>query len=188
MTLYYKIINIPSVLEISQEVDAALRSLVTGAINLKQVSSFNIIDPIKLLNLCPTLCNWLDTVGLKDNLKYAGLPWTAPLSQGKIHTDGKCTEAINIPIYNCKNGYSVWYQANRIGNILETDSGKSTDQVAEFVPYSDLDAVELAKVSNQHPIWFNTSIPHRGVNLSDLPRIILTLRFDCPIPVDKLCL
>jgi hypothetical protein len=183
---YYKIISIPELAKISHEIDGALPQLITGAVDLKQVYSFNIIDTSRLLQLSPALTSWLDSVGLTSHLKYAGLPCTAPHSSGSIHTDGKCVEAINLPVYNCDQGYSIWYQASCIGTITESTSGKSTNQQAEYVPYSHADAVELSRVSNQHPIWFNTSIPHRGVNLSNRPRIILTLRFDCPIPIDTL--
>jgi hypothetical protein len=186
MTQYYKIINIPELDKISQEVDATLGQLVTGAPDLKQVYTFNIIDTARLLDLVPSLAKWLDIVGLKNNLLYAGLPCTAPHSNGSIHTDGKCTESINLPVYNCNDGYSVWYDAIQMGSIAESVSGKSTCRAAEYVPYLHAGAVELARISNKHPIWFNTAVPHRGVNLSNRPRIILTLRFNCPIKVDAL--
>lgn len=186
MTQYYKIIKIPDLDQISQEVDAALGQLITGAANLKAVYTFNIVNTVRLLELVPSLTRWLDTVGLKNNLLYAGLPCTAPHSNGSIHTDGKCTEAINLPVYNCEDGYSVWYNAEQMGSIAESASGKSSNQAAEYIPYMHAGAVELARVSNTHPIWFNTAVPHRGINTSNRPRIILTLRFDCPINVDTL--
>jgi hypothetical protein len=186
MTQYYKIINIPELDKISHEVDVALGQLVTGAPDLKEVYTFNIINTTQLLDLAPSLAKWLDAVGLRYNLLYAGLPCTAPHSNGSIHTDGKCTESINLPVYNCNDGYSVWYDAIQIGGIAESTSGKSTNQAAEYVPYSHAGAVELARISNKHPIWFNTAVPHRGVNFSGRPRIILTLRFNCPINIDTL--
>lgn len=186
MTQYYKIINVPGVDQISQEVDAALGQLVTGPANLKAVYTFNIVNPSELLKLAPSLSAWLDTIGLKNNLLYAGLPCTAPYSNGRIHTDGKCVEAINLPVYNCEEGYSAWYDAEQMGNITESVSGKSTNQLAEYVPYLHQGATELDRVSNKYPIWFNTAVPHRGLNPSNRPRIILTLRFNCPIDVDTL--
>lgn len=186
MTQYYKIINVPDIDKISQEVDAGLNQLVTGAADLKAVYTFNIINTTRLLELAPSLAAWLDTVGLKNNLLYAGLPCTAPHSNGSIHTDGKCVEAINFPVYNCNDGHSVWYDAEQMGNIAESTSGKSANQSAQYVPYLHAGAVELARVSNRYPIWFNTSIPHRGINNSSRPRIILTLRFDCSINLDTL--
>lgn len=188
MMPYYTILNVPDLYKISQEVDAALTQLVTGAPDLKAVYTFNIINTTCLLELAPSLAAWLDTVGLKNNLLYAGLPCTAPRSIGYIHTDAKCSESINFPIYNCDGGYSAWYNAKPMNNITESTSGKSTDQLAEYILHARTGAVELARVSNKYPIWFNTSIPHNGTNTSDQPRIILTLRFDCPINVDALAL
>lgn len=201
MQPYYKIITVPDLEQITQELDQALPELVTGKFDIKAVYSFNIVDPKRLLELAPALAAWLDTIGLKNNLLYAGFPWAAPSSIGAIHNDGKCSEAINLPVYNCKKGYSVWYRADRAGGWSESESGKSThspEQLAEYVPYAlprqrlhltqimTANGPELARVSNLHPIWFNTHIPHCGINFSDQPRIILTMRFDCPINVDAL--
>jgi len=188
MIRYYTIINVPDLFIISQEIDAAIDQLVTGPADLKMVYTFNIIDTTRLLELAPSLTAWLDKVGLKNNLLYAGLPCAAPHSIGNIHTDAKCTESINLPVYNCDAGYSAWYNAKQISSITESTSGKSADRSAEFIPHRSSDAVELARVSNKYPIWFNNSIPHNGINTSDQPRIILTLRFDCPIDVDALAL
>ena len=188
MTQYYKIINVPDLFIISQEIDAVMDQLVTGPADLKVTYTFNIIDTTRLLELAPSLTAWLDKVGLKNNLLYAGLPCAAPHSSGYIHTDAKCTESINLPVYNCDAGYSAWYDARQIGGIVESTSGKSTNQSAEFIPYDKVGALELARVSNKYPIWFNNSIPHNGTNTSSQPRIILTLRFDCPIDVDALAL
>jgi hypothetical protein len=186
MTQYYKIIDVSNLSKISYEVDSALGQLVTGATDLKSVYTFNIINTTHLLQLVPSLADWLNIIGLKNNLIYAGLPCIAPHSRGGIHIDGKCIEAINLPVYNCENGYSVWYHAERTGNIAESLSGKSTNQSAEYIPYLSADPVELARVSNKHPVWVNTAVPHCGINDSNRPRIILTLRFDCPINIDSL--
>ena len=177
---YYKIIDIPDIDNISHQVDLALPRLVVRPPDLKQVFSFNTIDTGLLLQLSPALKDWLDSIGLTTHLQYAGLPCAAPHSQGDIHTDGKSTEAINLPIYNCDQGYSVWYQSSCV------DTTPESVNLSTGIPHSHADAVELARVSNRHPIWFNTTIPHRGINMSSRPRIIMTLRFDCPIPIDTL--
>jgi hypothetical protein len=188
MTPYYTILNVLDLYVISREIDAVVDQLVTGPADLKEVYTFNIIDTTRLLELVPSLANWLDAVGLKNHLLYAGLPCIAPYSAGNIHTDAKCSESINFPVYNCDSGYSAWYNAKPKGDITENTSGKSTDQSAEYIPHKNEGAVELARVSNKYPIWFNNSIPHNGINTSHQPRIILTMRFDCPIDVDALAL
>jgi len=203
MLPYYKIITVPDLTQITQELDQALPELVTGQFDLKAVYSFNIIDVTKLLDLTPTLATWLDTVGLKNNLWLAGFPWAAPASVGALHIDGN--SAINFPVYNCERGYSVWYRAYPSGENKLSTSGKSVDLTSprygthrgEYMPclltqrrhltrVMHDNGPELARVSNQYPIWFNTSIPHCGINFSDQPRIIFTMRFDCPLDVDAL--
>ena len=199
MLPYYKILTIPNLEQISHELDQALPELVTGRFNLKTVYSFNIVDCAKLLELAPALVGWLTAVGLKNNLIAAGFPWAAPASVGALHTDGDNNESINLPVYNCERGYSVWYRARPSGPRTETGSGNSTkNQTSEYTPYAlpkqrlhltqipTADNPELARVSTQNPIWFNTGIPHIGINFSDRPRIILTMRFNCPLDVDAL--
>jgi hypothetical protein len=207
MLPYYKILTVPNLEQISHELDQALPELVTGRFDLKAVYSFNMVDPALVLNLAPTLAAWLDTVGLKNNLNGAAFPWAAPASVGGVHTDLRPrypdlpSEAINFPVYNCERGYSVWCQANRDGAPSTAENGKSTDALdrsADYRPYAlpkqrlhltqipTADNPELARVSTQCPVWFNTGIPHRGINFSDRPRIILTMRFDCPINIDAL--
>ena len=204
MLPYYKIITVPDLDRITQELDQALPDLVTGQFNLKSIYSFNIVDCAKLLELAPALAAWLDTIGLKNNLALAAFPWAAPSSIGAVHTDPRpkypdlLSEAINLPVYNCERGYSVWYQTDQVGNLVEATSGKSSDQAAEYLPYVlpkqrlHLTRVmtagnpELARVSTQSPVWFNTGIPHTGINFSNRPRIILTMRFGCPINLDTL--
>jgi hypothetical protein len=189
MLPYYKIIDVVNLARITRELDRALPKLVTGQVDLKAVYSFNTIDPARLLELAPALTAWLDTVGLKNNLSVAGFPCTAPNSKGTIHTDLRYKypdlpgEGINFPVYNCNQGHSIWYQASQASTATESTSGKSTNHAPMFASYLDTDAVELARVSNQYPVWFNTDIPHTGINASDKPRIILTMRFDCAINV-----
>jgi hypothetical protein len=198
MLPYYKIITVPDLAQITQELDQAVSELITGKFDIKAVYSFNIVDCAKVLELVPTLAAWLTAVGLKNNLLYTGFPWVAPASAGTIHNDGKCSEAINLPVYNCERGYSVWYNAEQSGPWASANSTNSAGQRPESVPYAlprqrlhltdimTADGPELARVSTQHPVWFNTHIPHRGINFSDRPRIILTMRFDCPLDVDAL--
>jgi hypothetical protein len=199
MLPYYKIITVPNLEQISYELDQAVPELVTGRCNLKAIYSFNLVDVTRLLELAPALATWLDTIGLKNNLWYAGFPWAAPSSTGPIHNDGNTKDAINLPVYNCKRGYSVWYQGRPSGEKQETTSGKSADyHRAEYVPYElprqrlHLTQVmhdngpELARVSTQQPVWYNTRIPHCGINFSDQPRITLSMRFNCPLDVDAL--
>jgi hypothetical protein len=199
MLPYYKIITVPDLDRITQELDQALPEF-----DLKAVYSFNIVDKARLLELAPALVAWLTAVGLKNNLVVAAIIWAAPASVGVVHTDVRSNtdllgEAINLPVYNCEKGHSAWYQADQGGSrIKATGENSSLDQIAEYVPYVlpvrrlHLTRVmtagnpELARVSNLHPIWFNTDIPHTGINTSDKPRIILSMRFNCPLDVDAL--
>ena len=200
MLPYYKIITVPNLEQISHELDQALPDLIVKRFNLKDIYSFNLVDVVKLLELAPALGNWLDTIGLKNNISFAGFPWAAPSSMGPIHTDGWIVDAINLPVYNCEKGYSVWYRGHQTveEKIVHAGDVIVNNHQAEYVPYAlprqrlhltqvmTADGPELARVSNRYPVWYNTRIPHRGINFSDQPRITFTVRFNCPLDVDAL--
>lgn len=187
MIPYYQPINVPNLSVISKQIDRALPDLVTGKFTLKEVYSINLIEIHLLKKFAPALNDWLFSIGLDQHLSYAALPWAAPHSKGPIHSDGKCIEAINLPVYNCEQGEMIWFDAEKMGDITAVPSNNSAkSQIAEFIPYKHNGAKELARVSSQIPAWVNTKIPHRGINFSDRPRIIITLRFDCPIDLKKI--
>lgn len=213
MLPYYKIITVPDLAQITQELDQAVSELITRQFDIKAVYNFNVIDTSRLLELSPALTAWLTAVGLKNNLLFAALGCCMPAIETQLHDDGLCTEAINFPVYNCEKGYSVWCRSgldthqdyvkrweaiesekNTIASIdrysreirSSTMYRHRTRQRLHLTDIMTADNPELARVSNQYPVWVNTNIPHYGINLSDKMRIILTMRFNCPINIDAL--
>jgi len=182
MLPYFKVLQISNLEQISQEVRNNLTQLLPDSHT--RPYSFNLINEQDLLKISPTLAAWLKSVGLYNHLQYAGLPLVAPHTVGPLHMDGKCKEAINLPVFNCGVGYSSWHTSSTLsGEILPTTDGVHTSKKAEYVSCVD-DGVELVRLENAHAAWVNTALPHKGTNTGKNPRMIMTLRFDRDIDID----
>lgn len=150
--------------------------------------AFNLLKPDDVLQSSPALVDYLTEKKLIDNLIYVGMPHCPPKSSGSIHVDGKCAEAINFPVFNCTDSDYVWFDAEVTDKeFRQTYLGHAAQNgVAEYRLCNESTATESARVSCSKPLWFNTHIPHCGVNRSNVSRVIATLRFDKPLDVEML--
>lgn len=140
--------------------------------------AFNSRDPQEIVESSPTIKGFLSDVGLINHLRYIGVPYCPPTSESLLHTDGKCLEAVNIPLLNCANCEYRWYSATPIDKAPRAaKAGRKSDFVAEYVRYSDEDAREISRCSTDQPLWINTSVPHKAINPTSLSRVVLTMRF-----------
>jgi len=142
---------------------------------LTENSTFYDAHVRKLLECCPTLSAWLADHGIRQYLEFAMFPWIAAKSQSGLHLDFPASRAaINIPVLNCNNSFSSWHSS-------------STENPHNNLPfYSCVDTgIEYARIDSKFAHWFNSEIPHKGTNLSNEPRMIMTMRFSCNIDLDK---
>jgi hypothetical protein len=120
-------------------------------------------------------------VGLLDKLELAAIPLCPSFSAGSLHKDTAYPEALNLPVYNCHDSYFAWYDAELVDDTIRDIVLDETreDGTARYFLYKTETAKEIARVSCAQPIWFNTQIPHRGINNGHGPRVIATVRFSC---------
>ena len=85
----------------------------------------------------------------------------------------RCCFGLNIPILNCEDSWTVWYDAE-------------TDLSPEFNEYDvrksarrclSENAVELCRMPASTPAWVNISIPHRPVTTHNKLRAVISARF-----------
>lgn len=173
----FKALNDPLLLKASVE----LTPLALEKVFTKRDYSFNLIDHDQLTTASPSLKTYLEKVGLLDKLEFAAVPLCPSQSSGALHKDIAYPEALNLPIYNCRDSFFAWYDAElvdeEVRNTILDDTRK--DGIARYMLYRTDTAREIARVSCAQPIWFNTQIPHRGVNNGNGPRVVATLRFSC---------
>jgi hypothetical protein len=223
MLPYFKPLTADNLEAISQEIYANLPSV---DINLNQCIEKNILrydslvdrtslnpqeDLANILDCFPLLLKWLESKGINPADILTVVRFFIPgNSKMNIHVDGNGEmarqgwfgEAINIPVYNCQDSYTAWFdaepyflseeEANTLlgANHLAT-YGKDThnSRLKSFqkgLIFKEETAVELARVRLNTAIWYNIKIPHQGINLNNSARIMLSLRFNKKLDVDKL--
>ena len=80
---------------------------------------------------------------------------------------------LNLPILNCKDSYTVWYN---------TKDGAGMTNYKKRYPttpfYLEKDVYEeIGRVSSMQPAFINVSIPHRPEVHASVDRIAITTRF-----------
>lgn len=150
--------------------------------------AFNLTDPKAVLTASPSLVSYLAEKNLLNNLIYVGMPHCPASSVGQIHVDGKCAEAINFPVLNCADSDYVWFDAKvKDTHFRQATLGHTaTSGIAEYRLCDADTAKEITRVSCAQPVWFNTHIPHCGVNRSLSSRVVATLRFNVKLDTNDL--
>ena len=158
----------PDYREIASEV---LSCIQTGTGN-----KFFITDTDQIKAQCPKLCSYLRDIDLFDRWDTTGISKLDPHSDLMLHSDGRCRWALNLPILNCDQSYTIWYDAERKGNVSNVIvEGQET--AATYVRYRADTAREIDRVCSDVPVWVNVHTPHAAINLSKHTRMLLSLRF-----------
>lgn len=128
----------------------------------------------------PYLYKYLKLLGLNESIVRIGLIVTnSPDLTFAVHTDWPATGyALNIPVLNCENTYTAWYEAQKTdvkGNIYSTDSWKG---VAESYMYDNTTAIEIDRTDANIPHWINIHVPHSPICNYNKLRINGTIRFN----------
>jgi len=81
---------------------------------------------------------------------------------------------LNIPIINCEDSYTVWYDAEIEGKVYDESDFRSVVRIQK----PNTVANEVGRLDTSQPAWINTSIPHRPESTHKRPRAIISARFD----------
>lgn len=184
----------------------------TGLINSNEETGPRYLRKIRdFKNACPTFADWLDSKDIKSRDIYL-ISWIVIASNGvnaesmpiHIDTDGEGAvpldltgEAINLPLLNFDDSYTAWYSATKVGGAPTSEEffnspaelmkkivmNWSTSSIA----YDESSAVELIRASVSQPMYINVTIPHRAINLGNLPRTSLSIRLRRKLDLDQLC-
>lgn len=178
---YFQYVNIPNLKIVQEELWSNYDQVVShseqytssykGSHDLNGLKVF-LIDKDLLLSKNPALTQYLTDITLIDHLKVTAFVEAKHGSPNKVHRDGTFQNAMNIPIHNCQDGYTLWFNPVPDEELVGGMVGKTT---GSFFIDNPGDPVAKARVSN--PQWFNTFIPHTSVNESNGTRFSLSLRF-----------
>jgi hypothetical protein len=135
-----------------------------------------------IFDRCPVLIQELLRLKLLGSLSYIGLISVDANKEFPPHID-TLDVGLNIPLYNCDNTYTVWYDAEILDQPLPDYAiGSSFVETARIVDPKN--AVEIGRVEANQPWWINTNIPHRPETHHDQLRLAASIRF-LPEPLDE---
>jgi hypothetical protein len=172
--IYYKLVNIPKLTliqnQILQEMSKNYNSIKTGFYAVKS-------DVLK--SKWTLLCEYLTSVNLLDRWTGVGIS-VLNNSNINVHTDSKNSDriyALNIPILDCKNTYTIWYK-QKIGAKQNISSYNSFGNTVDYVEYNLSDVEEICRLESSNSAFVNVKIPHRGITTHNNFRCLISLRFN----------
>ena len=140
-------------------------------------SNFFIQDTDRFRAHCPALCDYLRSIDLYTRWSFTGIAKLDARGVLPLHSDGRCRWALNLPIQNCEQSYTIWYNAEVKEDVVKPVVIDGVATAATYVKYQEETAVEIDRVCSNQPLWVNVHTPHSAVNLGDQTRILLSLRF-----------
>ena len=172
-TWYFKPIDVPELVNIQREVNEILPQLILPETEL----TFFYIKRELLENKVPSYVKMLTRLNLLDRWTYSAVVTTHGEKEFPIHVDALEWESrcygLNLPILNCEDSYTVWYDAT----IIHTPTTYAEDprNSARFCELQT--AKEVCRMPANTPAWVNNSIPHRPVTNHTNLRAIISARF-----------
>jgi hypothetical protein len=141
---------------------------------------FVLLNKNKFLEECTLFIAWTKEQELKVKF-VAGIKVNAHNKQVETKTphidvmpDGTGNIALNFPIENCDNTYTLMYELVKGEKIIN-----SLPDGTLYSKFSDnSEFKEVSKFYLNNPTFFNTSVPHKVINNTDANRLSLSIRFE----------
>jgi hypothetical protein len=169
--MLYKTLDISNLDQIKEELNNVIQ---------KNSFGFRAGDTNLIKEHCPSLIDYLQKVNLLDRWKDTGVSiLTNSYRSLKIHSDSLDPQriyALNIPVSNCENSYTVWYKANEGVTPIIDKYGEPKKMVYSF-QYKSEDVEEIDRMESSNPAFVNVKVPHSGISFNDSVRCLISLRF-----------
>lgn len=175
--MLYKIIKPPKQKEIIKELNDNF-SLYFDPVEKFETRFYGGNVPL-IKKLCPTLSDFLQQVNLYDRWRGAGISVISSDQVPHIHIDSNDPArqyALNIPIFNCQDSYTVWYEPIDPGLATAKEYTSNGVKVVyrQFTPDN---AVEIGRICSDAISFVSIKTPHRGLNNNNELRALVSLRF-----------
>ena len=159
--------------------------LITKKENLVPYTStfVEINDKELMQTTCTTLMQEFQRLGIYNNFFVISFISVENNREFPPHVDVGVDIALNIPLINCEDTYTVWYDGKLKDQGLPTYAIGSP--IAEISRVADPRTVtEVGRCDSSIPHWINVNMLHRPVTHHDQFRVAASVRFD-PEPVDE---
>jgi hypothetical protein len=131
---------------------------------------------------CPTLMRQLKEYDLFDHFLILAMIIVGPDDSYPVHVDtinqGFMSVGLNIPVLNCEDSYTAWYDADILYHESFNSSIIAAKGYTTAIPCDDDNAVEIARCDANQPHWINVVKPHNAVCNHKKLRVNSSLRFD----------
>lgn len=172
---YFKPIDVPELTDIQSEIIKILPQLILPDAEF----AFFYIEREQIEDAVPSYRAMLSRLNLLDRWTYSAVVATQGEKKFPIHVDSLDWEnrcyGLNLPILNCEDSYTVWYDA--IMSDLTPSSSSSDDPRASTRFYDTKTAKEVCRMPATTSAWVNNSIPHCPVTNHTNFRAIISARF-----------
>lgn len=132
---------------------------------------------------CPTLCKELQRLKLRDSLKILAFVSVVIDKHFPAHVDAESEVALNIPLINCDNTYTVWYDGQTQSKEFD-DYLIGIESARTAIEGTTDSLIEIDRCEANVPRWINVNVLHRPETQHDKFRVAASLRFD-PEPLDN---
>lgn len=161
--MYFKTLNIPYLANIQTEV---LNVLPPEAFTTEGSLHSYHKDFLHL----PSIAKVIVQNKLHKFVKDISLVCLPPNQELGIHTDGDI-KGLNIPILNCNNTFTVWYQGLKQPYPL-TQEGRT------YFGLDKQDCIELCRVEMNQAQFVDLKPMHGAINTNDTYRLLLSIKLD----------
>ena len=144
--------------------------------------------------VCPVLYSRIKQWNIHTLLYTLAFVVVPPNYESDVHidtygiklNDEDFSIALNFPVINGKNSYTVFYEIedktikNDATHYIKDYSSlnNNNNRPEEVIFYNMETAKEIERVEAVRPYWVNTSIPHRPVNNNHEYRVACSIRFN----------
>jgi hypothetical protein len=131
---------------------------------------------------CPVLEQELLRLKLLDKFFFVAFVSVDTSKEFPPHVDDRVV-GLNIPLLNCDDTYTVWYDAKILDQPFP-DYVIGSEYVSRARITDKKHAVEIGRTEANRPLWIRTNVTHRPETHHDKFRLAASVRFH-PEPVDE---
>jgi hypothetical protein len=174
---FYKPIQIGNLEEIQKELVPIIYNKIPNSNS--SFPKFIKIQRNEIEPVAPIYTDFIRSLGILDKWNGSCIISTNNNVPFPIHIDTihwfDNSYGLNIPIINCENTYTVWYDAEMES---KPNSLVPTDRISQSrIAKTGTVATEIARWHMKDPAWINVSIPHRPVSNHGKFRAVISARF-----------
>jgi hypothetical protein len=179
----YKPVDVPNVDQIKQECMSIFHKHYPDVFG-DRGCTFTYVDHDILREEAPGYIAYLKELGLYD--QWAKSAFVGTMGENRyrdtpIHIDSddwqtRCY-ALNIPLINCENSHTVWYDVKETDDNIYSGDDQSEKGYRSTRGFKSESSTEIGRMSANNSAWINVSIPHRPETNNRNLRLIISTRF-----------